>query len=125
MMGTIERLVDLYGHNAKIIVWAHNSHIGDATYTDMPQRGRTNLGELIKRKYGEKEMFSVGFGMYSGEVIAAYKWGDSGHFITLPPAYKGTWEEFLHNAGSGDKLILSEEMQKIIPLNRWYDQRGV
>ena len=66
MMETVERIVDLYGRDTKILIWAHNSHVGDAAYTDMPQRGRTNLGELLKRKYGDAEIFSVGFGMYSG-----------------------------------------------------------
>src|SRR4029079_14930870 len=116
---TIERLVQLHGKNTKLIVWAHNSHVGDAAYTDMPQRGRTNLGELLKRKYGDAEIFSVGFGMYSGKVIAAYKWGDSAHIISLPPAYTGSWEEFLHEQGDDDKLIITKEMQKVIPVNRW------
>jgi erythromycin esterase-like protein len=125
MMETVERIVDLYGRDTKIIIWAHNSHIGDAAYTDMPQRGRTNLGELLKRKYGDAEIFSVGFGMYSGKVIAAYKWGDSAHIISLPPAYAGSWEEFLHEQGADDKLIITKEMQKVIPVNRWYDQRAI
>jgi len=125
MMETIQRLIDAFGHDAKIIIWAHNSHIGDAAFTDMPQRGRTNLCELLRRKYPNGEIYSVGFGMYTGQAIAALKWGDSARIISLPPAYNTSWEAFLHDAGEGDKLILNREMQKIIPLNHWYDQRAI
>ena len=125
MMETVQRLIDAFGGHAKIIIWAHNTHIGDAAFTDMPQRGRTNLCELLRRKYMNGEVYSVGFGMYTGEAIAAYKWGDSARLISLPAAYNGSWEAFLHDAGEGDKLILNREMQKIIPLNHWYDQRAV
>ena len=122
---TIERLLQLHGRNTKVIVWAHNSHVGDAAFTDMSQRGRTNLGELLRRKYGEQEVFILGFGTYAGKVMAAYKWNDSSHVMALPPAYKGSWEEVLHGIGNGDKLILSEDIRQSIPFNHWYDQRGV
>jgi len=125
MAATIDRLIELCGRDAKIIVWAHNAHVGDAMYTDMPQMGRTNLCQLLKRKYGDDKIFSVGFGMYSGDVMAAYKWSDSARVISLPPAYDGSWESLLKQAGEGDKLIFSEEMQKVMPLNRWYNQRGI
>ena len=122
---TIERLVQLHGKKTKLIVWAHNSHVGDAAFTDMTQRGRTNLGELLRRKYGEADVFLVGFGMYMGSVLAAEKWNNIQHIYTLPPAYKGSWEEFLHRLGEGDKLIFSEDIRKTVAYNHWYDQRAV
>ena len=125
MQETIDRLLSVHSRNSKIIVWAHNSHVGDAAFTDMPQRGRTNLGELLRRKYSMKKVFIVGFGMYTGEVIAAMKWDSSSKIFQLPPAYKGSWEELLHSAGDGNKILLSEEMRSMSSLNRWYDQRGI
>jgi erythromycin esterase-like protein len=58
---------------AKMVVWAHNSHLGDARATDMAARGEINLGQLARERYGE-EVFAVGFTTYSGEVTAASNW---------------------------------------------------
>jgi erythromycin esterase len=125
MKETIDRILGHYGKQSKIIIWAHNSHVGDANYTDMPQRGRTNLGELLRRGAGDQNVFIVGSGMYTGDVIATHEWDSSAKVFHLPSAYEGSWDELLHAAGAGDKIVISDEIRKITPLNHWYPQRGI
>jgi erythromycin esterase len=70
MMETLTRLLDLHGPGSKAIVWAHNTHVGDARYTDMARADEVNLGQLARQQLGRDNVFSVGFGSYEGSVIA-------------------------------------------------------
>ena len=47
------------------------------------------------------------------------------HRITIAPAYPTSWEDYLHKAGEGNKIVFTNEIQRIIPLNHWYDQRAI
>src|SRR5207237_9429558 len=62
------------GDPAKIVVWEHNSHLGDARATEMGRRGELNVGQLVRETYGEQARL-VGFTTYSGTVTAATDWG--------------------------------------------------
>jgi erythromycin esterase len=125
MQEIIRRLVQFYGSDAKLIVWAHNTHIGDARYTDMPTRRRTNIGELLRKEYGEKNVFSIGFGSYSGETIAGYTWGAPFSKIKIKPAKDGSWEHLLHMDGAYNKIVLSKDIINNVRLKTWILQRAI
>jgi len=118
MAQTLRRLLNFHGKDAKAIVWEHNTHVGDARYTDMAKAGQTNVGELARKEYGEQNVFIVGFGSYSGTVIAAKKWGAPIETMTVPPALPGSWEAILHQLSPNNKLILSNELSQ----NRFFSQ---
>ncbi len=97
-------------HQAKIIVWEHNTHIGDARATDMGAEGMVNVGQLVREQYGTEQVFSIGFGTYRGSVIAARSWGAPLESMPVPQALPGSWEDLLHRAGrKGQILIFKEE----------------
>lgn len=112
MADTLDRLLKFHGPQSKIIVWEHNTHIGDARATDMTEDGMYNIGELARVAYGEKEVVLVGFGSYAGTVMAARSWGAPMKQMTMPPARKGSWEYYLNRAGSENKLLLMEDFAR-------------
>jgi erythromycin esterase len=75
MTDTLDRLAAHYGAGAKALVWAHNTHIGDARATSMVTHGMVNLGQLVRERHGEDSVVLVGFGCHRGTVIAARRWG--------------------------------------------------
>ena len=82
----------------KIVVWAHNSHLGDARATEMGQRGELNLGQLIRQKYGSDAVL-VGFTTYTGTVTAATNWDDPGERKRVRPALPDSYELAFHETG--------------------------
>jgi erythromycin esterase len=106
---TLNRLLKFHGDNAKVIVWEHNTHIGDARATDMIDEGMYNIGELARIEHIDKGVVLVGFGSYSGSVVAGKSWGAEMNIMDMPPATKGSWEDLLHQAGPGNKLLLMED----------------
>ena len=106
MMDTLERLVRHHGPDAKAIVWAHNTHVGDARFTDMAQAGMWNIGQLARETFGEDDVVLVGFGTHRGTVIAADAWEDPMRRLPVPPAVADSWEDVLHRAGADDKLLV-------------------
>jgi erythromycin esterase-like protein len=110
MADTLDRLLKFHGPDSKIIVWAHNSHIGDARATDMVDEGMFNLGEIARIKHHSEGVVLVGFGSYKGSVIAGRSWGSEMHNIPLPPARDKSWEHYMHQAGSEDQLLLMDEL---------------
>ncbi len=109
MADTMDRLLEFHGENSKVIVWEHNTHIGDARATDMADGGMVNLGELARRKYHDKRVVLVGFGSYKGTVMASKKWDASMKSMKLPEAKKGSWEYFLRKAGKENKLLIMDD----------------
>lgn len=99
MHSTVRDLLDHYGPEARGIVWAHNTHVGDARATSMRQWGQVNLGQLAREELGAKKVFSVGFGMARGVVVAAREWGGDREMMTIPAPSEGSWEE-LFSTGS-------------------------
>lgn len=100
MMDTLSRLLDFHDTDAKAIVWAHNTHIGDARYTDMARQGLYNIGQLAREKYGAEKVALIGLGSYSGSVMAGKSWGARAEVMELPKAPEDSWETICHNAGS-------------------------
>lgn len=83
------------GQDAKIIIWAHNSHVGDARGTQMASYGQINIGQLAKELYGAGAI-SVGFTMYTGTVSAASAWGGNVERKYVQPAFEDSIESFFH-----------------------------
>ncbi|MEW6468882.1 MAG: erythromycin esterase family protein [Bacteroidota bacterium] len=111
MVETLERLMRFHGPAAKAVVWEHNTHIGDARATDMADDGTVNVGQLVMEQHETEGVVLVGFGSYSGMVIAARHWGDVMAEMEVPPAMPGSWESILHLAsGSKNKLLLTEDL---------------
>jgi len=109
MMQTLERLLDFHGNGSKAIVWAHNTHIGDARATDMARAGMVNLGQLAREAYGINQVYLAGFGAFSGTVIAATEWGETMKEMQVPKARKNSIEEQLHHAAGEDRYLLFPE----------------
>jgi erythromycin esterase-like protein len=83
---------------AKIAVWEHNSHLGDARATEMGERGELNLGQLARERYGAKAVL-VGFSTYSGTVTAASNWDSPAERKRVRPALRGSYEALFHDVG--------------------------
>jgi erythromycin esterase-like protein len=106
MIETLERLARHYGPNSKAIVWEHNTHIGDARFTDMADDGMVNLGQLARQRWGEDQVVLVGFASHRGRVIAGRAWDAPMELMPVPEAQEGSWEDLLHRASDRDKLLL-------------------
>jgi len=94
-LDALRRHLGRSGRSAKIVVWAHNSHIGDASATDRSQRGEHNLGQLSRQRYGE-DCRLIGFTTYSGTVTAASNWDSPAEHKRVRPALRGSCEDLLH-----------------------------
>ena len=100
MVETLEALVAHLGRSggrAKVIVWAHNSHLGDARATAMGQRGELNVGQLVREKYG-REAVLVGLTTDHGTVTAASDWDSVAERKRVRPALAGSWETLFHTS---------------------------
>jgi erythromycin esterase-like protein len=106
MTETLERLMCHHGPNAKAIVWEHNTHIGDARYTDMAGDGMVNVGQLVREGHAAEDVVLVGFGSHSGSVIASREWDAPMEVMRVPPAREGSWERVFHEALGGDRLVM-------------------
>src|ERR1019366_1556440 len=81
---------------ARVVVWAHNWHLGDARATEMGQGGELNVGQLVREQYGAKSVL-VGFTTYTGTVTAASEWGGPAHRKHVRPALAGSYERLFHD----------------------------
>ena len=98
MFETLQVLRSARGPDAKIVVWEHNSHVGDASATEMGARGEHNVGMLCRREYGE-DAFLVGFGTDHGTVAAATDWGGQMHVKTVRASHPDSYERVCHESG--------------------------
>ncbi|KAI0815276.1 hypothetical protein BC629DRAFT_1645253 [Irpex lacteus] len=93
--------------DAKIVVWAHNSHIGDARATDMgKKRGEVNVGQRCRELFGHDNVFNIGFLSAAGTVTAAYEWDDPSQLMSLNKPLSGSIEDVLSNSADGDALVV-------------------
>jgi erythromycin esterase-like protein len=86
------------GTPAKIVVWEHNSHIGDARATEMGKMGEWTVGELARKRYDGNTRL-IGFSTYQGFVTAASGWDAPAQHKRVRPGMRGSYEELLHNTG--------------------------
>lgn len=97
MFSTVQRLMAQRG-DARAVIWAHNSHVGNAAATAMGWRGEFNIGELVRTAYGEEAVL-IGFGTDRGTVAAASDWGAPMQVMPLKPARQHSWEHAFAKAG--------------------------
>ena len=92
----LRRHMDEHGQQMKVVVWAHNSHLGDASATQMHERGEFNVGQLIRKQFPE-DCCLIGFSGYSGTVTAASSWGAQAERKIVRPGLMGSYEELFHS----------------------------
>jgi erythromycin esterase len=116
MAETLNRLTAHLGPESKAIVWEHNTHIGDARYTDMAAAGMVNVGQLARNAHADDGVVLVGFSSHRGTVIASQAWGDAMRVLPVPPARPGSWEDVLHDALPNNYLLLFDrpEAQELV-----------
>jgi erythromycin esterase-like protein len=98
MFEMLVRILDVYGPGSAGAVWAHNSHLGDASATAMASRGELNVGQLVREQFGE-DAYAVGFGTHEGTVTAAASWGGRPRTMTMRPSNANSYERLFHDAG--------------------------
>ena len=100
MMATLESLIEHQrsaGRPARAVVWAHNSHVGDARATAAAARGELNLGQLARERFGS-DCCTIGMTTHDGEVTAAHEWEDPALLRTIRPSLPGSYERLFHEA---------------------------
>jgi protein-L-isoaspartate(D-aspartate) O-methyltransferase len=98
MFETLKTLLAFHGPEAKAIVWAHNSHVGDAAATEMSARGEYNIGHLCRKEFGNGA-YSIGFGTHSGTVAAASDWDGPMEVKAVLPSLRQSYEWLCHETG--------------------------
>jgi erythromycin esterase-like protein len=111
MVDTLARLVAYHGGASKAIIWAHNTHVGDARFTTMMRHGMVNVGQLVREAFGEHPserdgVVLVGFGTHRGTVIAGAEWGEPMERMRVPAARPGSLEDLLHDGVESDGLLM-------------------
>jgi erythromycin esterase-like protein len=113
MADTLEALtrhLERDGEPARIVVWAHNSHVGDARATELGQAGELNLGQLVRERVEDKALL-VGFTTYEGTVTAAPDWGGEAERKRVRRALPGSWEELFHERGASRFLVDRQQLK--------------
>ncbi len=95
MFDTLQAVLRFKGANAKVVVWEHNSHIGDARATQMSARGELNIGQLVRETYAD-EAYLIGFGTDHGTVAAASEWGGPMEVKRVQPSHPDSYERLCH-----------------------------
>ncbi|SHG50234.1 Erythromycin esterase homolog [Salegentibacter echinorum] len=113
MVQTLNTLMDYHRPNAKVIVWEHNTHIGDARATDMTASGLVNVGQLVREQHKSEDVVLVGFGSYEGSVIAGSSWEAPMQKMKVPKGVEGSLEHKLHKISPRDKLIVFNEDKEL------------
>jgi erythromycin esterase-like protein len=107
MADTVGELLAFLDHrqsNARIVIWAHNSHLGDARATQMGDLGELNVGQLMRQRFGAGASL-VGFSTHSGTVTAASAWDGPAHRMHVRPSLAGSYERLFHDAGVSRFLL--------------------
>jgi protein-L-isoaspartate(D-aspartate) O-methyltransferase len=104
MFETLKTLLAFYGPRSKAIIWAHNSHIGNAAATEMFSRGEYNLGHLCRKEFGDLA-YAIGFGTHTGTVAAASNWDGPMEIKTVLPSIPDSYEHVCHEIGMPSFLL--------------------
>jgi erythromycin esterase-like protein len=100
----LESFLTRHGRAPRIVVWAHNSHLGDARATEMGESGELNLGQLVRSHHGD-DAVNVGFSTYDGTVTAASNWGEPADRMRVRPALRESYEALFHEVGLPNFLL--------------------
>jgi erythromycin esterase-like protein len=114
MAETLESLMEFLGRRVaepRLVVWAHNSHLGDARATEMSRRGELNVGQLVRERHGH-DAWLIGCTTYTGTVTAAADWDGPHERKRVRPGLPGSSEELLHEIGNPAFMLnLRDELQ--------------
>ncbi|KLJ10370.1 hypothetical protein EMPG_14279 [Blastomyces silverae] len=106
MFETLRRLLNVKPESSKAVVWAHNSHIGDARYTSMgTRRGELNLGQLCRENLGQENVALLGCCTHTGTVAAAHDWDEDVQVMKVNPSRPDSWEYVAHGTGIPSFLL--------------------
>jgi erythromycin esterase-like protein len=100
----LDRHLSVAGRMPRIALWAHNSHLGDASATDMGDRGEWNVGQLVRERY-PKDAVLVGFSTHHGWVTAASDWDEPAQRKRVRAGLPDSWEDMLHRTGTAQFLL--------------------
>jgi erythromycin esterase-like protein len=112
------------GQPAKVVVWAHNSHVGDARATEMGQRGELNVGQLVRQRHGRATL-NVGFSTHHGTVTAASNWDGPAERKRVRSALAGSYETLFHETHLARFLLRSRDADAAQALNDPRLQRAI
>ena len=129
MAETLDLVSDYYeklrAEPSKIVVWAHNSHVGDARATEMGQRDEFNIGQLARERYGNA-VYLLGFSTYSGTVTAASNWKEMAKRKHVIPALPNSYEHMFHQMEQPNLLLFfSSKNKQAEPVDRLHLQRAI
>ena len=115
MIETLEHLLEARGPRSKAVVWAHNSHIGDARYTEMGLvREELNIGQLCRERFGDDAAL-IGFGTHAGTVAAATDWDGDMEVKRVRPSHRDSYERLCHECGVSRFLLdLGENLDEAV-----------
>jgi len=98
MYHTLMRLLEFHGPRSRAVVWEHNSHVGDASATEMAARGELNIGQLCRQQFRD-EVYSIGFGTDHGTVACASYWDGPLEVKSVRPSHPDSYERLFHDTG--------------------------
>jgi protein-L-isoaspartate(D-aspartate) O-methyltransferase len=104
MFDTLKNLLAFHGPDSRAVVWAHNSHVGNAGATEMAERGEHNTGQLCRKEFGDAA-YLIGFGTHGGTVAAASEWDGAMEVKAIRPALAGSYERLCHATGHGRFML--------------------
>ena len=104
MFETLQNILHHHGSKSKAVVWAHNSHIGDAAATEMGRRGEHNIGQLCRAHFGNA-CHAIGFGTNDGTVAAAAGWDEPMQVMHVRPAHPQSYERMFHMTNIAGLLL--------------------
>lgn len=108
-----EHIARRKGRPARVVVWAHNSHLGDARATEASERGELNLGQLTRERFGVADTFLLGFTTHAGTVAAASDWDSPPQLKKVRPSRSDSVERLFHDTGFGDILLPMRSRPKL------------
>jgi erythromycin esterase-like protein len=129
MMETLEALLSHVRHTsgeARAVIWAHNSHLGDARATDMGDSGQLNLGQLVREKY-RRQARLIGFTTHTGTVTAASNWDEPAQRKRVRPSLPDSYERLFHDVDVPQFLLLldDDDIRPILSMPRLERAIGV
>jgi erythromycin esterase-like protein len=122
---SLTRFLSQRGASPKLVVWAHNSHLGDARATEMGQGGELNVGQLVSERFGDDAVL-VGFSTYSGTVTATSNWDEPAQRKVVRPALPGSYESLFHAVAIPNfYLDLGDRSEAVSELNAARLERAI
>jgi erythromycin esterase-like protein len=117
--------LDAENGSGKIVVWAHNSHLGDARATEMGERGEWNVGQLVRERYGDDAVRIIGFTTHTGTVAAATDWGEAAQVKQVRSSRKDSYELIFHETNTPAFFLNLRDAEIKEALNRPQLERAI